>query len=146
MDFHASTLWWVAAGVLVAVELGTGTFYLLMLALGAACGAIAAHLGFASTAQVVAAALVGGGATALWHWKRQQSPPGAPPEANRDVQIDIGQPVSVEAWQAGGLARVSYRGATWQVRFAGTGTPAPGVHVIVAVEGNQLQVAPATAA
>jgi membrane protein implicated in regulation of membrane protease activity len=145
MDFQASTLWWVAAGVLVAVELGTGTFYLLMLALGAACGAIAAHLGFASTAQIAIAALVGGGATALWHWKRQQSPAGAPPEANRDVQIDIGHQVQVDAWQPGGLARVSYRGASWQVRFAGTGTPAPGAHVIVAVDGNQLQVAPAAA-
>ena len=41
MDFSAPTLWWVAAGVLVAAELATGTFYLLMIALGAA-GAAAA--------------------------------------------------------------------------------------------------------
>ncbi|MFN5166768.1 MAG: NfeD family protein, partial [Pseudomonadota bacterium] len=36
MDLSAPTLWWVLAGVLVAVELATGTFYLLMSALGAA--------------------------------------------------------------------------------------------------------------
>ena len=36
MDWSASTGWWLAAGVLVAAELATGTFYLLMLALGAA--------------------------------------------------------------------------------------------------------------
>ncbi len=35
----APALWWVLAGVLVAVELATGTFYLLMLALGAATAA-----------------------------------------------------------------------------------------------------------
>ena len=29
MDLSAPTLWWVLAGVLVAVELATGTFYLL---------------------------------------------------------------------------------------------------------------------
>ena len=34
MDFSASTLWWVAAGLLVAAEMLTSTFYLLMLAVG----------------------------------------------------------------------------------------------------------------
>ena len=143
MDFHASTLWWVTAGVLIAVELGTGTFYLLMLALGAAAGALAAHAGSSSAVQVASAAVLGGAATALWHWKRSGATKAAPAQANRDVQIDIGQQVQVEAWQDGGTARVSYRGASWQVRFAGHGTPAPGTHVIVAVDGNQLRVAAA---
>ena len=30
-----TTMWWVLAGTLVALELATGTFYLLMLGLGA---------------------------------------------------------------------------------------------------------------
>ncbi|MDH4106316.1 MAG: NfeD family protein, partial [Gammaproteobacteria bacterium] len=58
-----ATIWWVLAGVAVAVELATGTFYLLMLALGMAAGAIASHLGFGVPLQIVAAAAVGGGAT-----------------------------------------------------------------------------------
>ena len=29
-----STIWWLMAGITVAVELMTGTFYLLMIALG----------------------------------------------------------------------------------------------------------------
>ena len=41
-----STIWWLAAGIVVAAELLTGSFYLLMLALGLAAAAIAAHLGF----------------------------------------------------------------------------------------------------
>ena len=45
MDWNASTGWWLAAGVLVVAELATGTFYLLMLALGLAAGALAAHAG-----------------------------------------------------------------------------------------------------
>ena len=45
MDFGLATGWWLLAGVLVAVELLTGTFYLLALALGAAAAALAAHAG-----------------------------------------------------------------------------------------------------
>ena len=35
MDSNWATVWWIAAGVLIAAELATGTFYLLMLAVGA---------------------------------------------------------------------------------------------------------------
>ena len=37
-----STVWWLVTGGLIAVELLTGTFYLLMLSLGAAAAALAA--------------------------------------------------------------------------------------------------------
>ena len=43
-----STIWWLCAGAAVAVELLTGTFYLLMLATGLAAAAVAAHLGAGS--------------------------------------------------------------------------------------------------
>jgi membrane protein implicated in regulation of membrane protease activity len=143
MDWDASTLWWVAAGVLVAAELYSGTFYMLMLALGCAAGALAAHAGMRPSAQVVAAALVGAGTTAVWHFKRARSPRSAPADSNRDVQMDIGQSVRVPAWDSDGSARVSYRGSTWNISFRGPGAPAPGEHVIVAVQGNRLIVAPA---
>ena len=144
MDFSAATQWWVVAGVLVAVELATGTFYLLMLALGAAAGALAAHAGLPMTGQIVAAAFVGGGTTALWLWKRGKThTKPAPPESNRDMQMDIGRQVHVTAWADDGTARASYRGASWQVRYAGKGSPAPGAFVIVAVDGNVLRLAPA---
>jgi len=144
MDGSGSTLWWVVAGLLVAIELASGTFYLLMLALGAAAGAIAAHLGAGLDVQLVAAALVGGGATAIWHFKRFRAPRSAPAEANPDVNLDIGQSVRVDAWAADGTAQVSYRGASWAVGYRGAGTPAPGEHTIVAVQGNRLLVAPRT--
>ena len=143
MDWNASTWWWVVAGVFVAAELATGTFYLLMLALGCAAGALAAHAGLGSTPQMVAAALVGAGATAGWHVKRMRQPAQGPTESNRDVILDIGSPVQVPAWGHDGSARVTYRGAAWSVRFAGPGQPLPGEHVIVALNGNELRVAPA---
>ncbi len=145
MDLSAATQWWLAMGVLVAAELATGTFYLLMLALGCAAGALAAHAGLGVTMQIVAAALIGGGATAAWHAKRARQPRAAPAETNRDVHLDIGQFVRVEQWDADQSARVNYRGASWAVRFAGKGTPLPGEHVIVALNGNELRVAPAAA-
>ena len=143
MDFGLATAWWLLAGVLVAVELLSGTFYLLALALGAAAAAIAAHAGAGFTGQLVTAALVGGGSTALWHYRRARQPRSAPAERKRDVNLDIGQTVRVEAWDDEGLAQVHYRGARWSARFGGTGPRKPGMHVIVALRGNQLELAPA---
>jgi len=144
MDWSAATWWWLAAGALVAVELASGTFYLLMLSLGCAAAGLLAMAGLGSITQTVGAALVGGGATALWHLKRARSPRSAPIESNADANLDIGQAVRVDAWDADGSARVKYRGAAWSVRFAGNGEPAPGEHVIVAIHGNRLSVAPST--
>jgi membrane protein implicated in regulation of membrane protease activity len=143
VDLSAATGWWIAAGVLVAVELTTGTFFLLMLALGAAVGAVAAHAGLGLSAQVVAAALLGGGAVVAWHLKRSKQPNAEPAERNRDVNLDIGQSVHVGEWQADGTARVHYRGTAWSVRLAQGAAATPGPHVIVAVQGSELSVAPA---
>ena len=143
MELSSPTLWWLLAGALVAAELATGTFYLLMLAVGCAAGALAAHLGFSASTQVVFGAVVGMAATALWHAKRARQPRSAPAESNRDVNLDIGQTVVVRAWGEDGSAQVHYRGANWSAAFQGEGTPAPGVHAIVAVRGNQLVLAPA---
>jgi hypothetical protein len=82
LDWNAPTWWWLAAGALVAAELATGTFYLLMLALGCAAGALAAHAGAGATAQVVVAALLGGGATVAWHLQARPHP-GGPGRATR---------------------------------------------------------------
>jgi len=145
MDFSTATFWWVAAGLAVAIELATGTFYLLMIALGLGAGAIAAYAGLGVSAQVIVAALIGGGATALWHWRRFQQPQSAPARENRDVNLDIGERVHVSTWADDGTARVSYRGSTWAAR-AQPGAPlAPGEHVVAAVEGNWLVLAPAVA-
>ena len=143
MDFSASTFWWVAAGAAVAAELATGTFYLLMIALGLAAAALAAHAGLGSSGQIACAALVGGGATALWHWKRFKQPQSAPAHQNRDVNLDLGDRVQVAAWAGDHTARVQHRGSSWTARLAPGAPAAPGEHVVTAVEGNWLVLAPA---
>ncbi len=142
MDLGLSTFWWVLAGLAVVAELATGTFYLLMMALGMAAGAVAAHLGLSPSLQIVTAALVGGGATALWHWRRMQHPRSAPAAENRDVNLDIGERVSVAAWGADRTARVSYRGSMWTARLQPDAPAQSGEHVVKAVEGNWLVLAP----
>ena len=138
MEFSSFTAWWIIAGSLVIAELLTGTFYLLMLALGAVGGAIAAGLGLSLPFQLVAAAAVGGGATALWHWRRARRPRSAPSHMNRDVNLDIGEQVTVSRWETDGTTRVSHRGSTWAARLAAGSDDSPGSYVVIAVEGNHL--------
>jgi len=138
MSWAASTAWWVVVGLLVAIELATGTFYLLMMALGATAAALAAHAGASLSIQLVVAAAVGGGAVTGWHLRRKRQPAAPPTGANRDINLDIGTRLHVPAWNADGTARVPYRGATWSVRHGGSGPPSPGDHVIVAVQGSEL--------
>ncbi len=143
MDLSAATGWWVVAGLAVAAELATGTFYLLMIALGLAAGAVAAHFGFSAPMQVVAAAVIGGGATLAWHWHRR-STKGAERAVheNRDVNLDIGERVHVDAWAGDRTARVQHRGSSWGARLAPGAVPHAGEHVVSAVEGNWLVLTP----
>ena len=142
MDLSAPTWWWLAAGVAVAIELTTGTFYLLMVALGLASAAVAASLGLGVNSQIVCAALVGGIATAAWHWHRYRQPQSAPARENRDVNLDIGGRVHVQAWAADRTTRVQYRGSVWIAHLAPGATAGAGEHVVSAVESNWLVLAP----
>jgi membrane protein implicated in regulation of membrane protease activity len=142
MDMSPTTIWWVAAGLAIAAELATGTFYLLMIALGLAAGAIASWAGGSVTTQVVVAAVLGGATTAIWHWRRAQQPRSAPARENRDVNLDIGEQVTVTAWAADGTTRVPYRGTLWTARLQPGSPSAPGLYRVAAVEGNWLVLAP----
>lgn len=138
MDWNWVTVWWIAAGLLVAAELATGSFYLLMLAVGAAAGALAAHLALGVSLQMLAAALVDGSAVFALYRRRASAPAAAPASRNPDVNLDIGQTVHVDTWSAEGLAQVHYRGAAWQARYIGDTPAQGGRHVIRAVEGSCL--------
>lgn len=133
--------WLAAAGVTVILELFSGTFYLLMIAIGLAAGSAAALLGLGGAVQLLVAALVGAGATVALrrsrYGKQQERV-----EAGRDpnVNLDIGQTVHVPEWQDN-AARVMYRGALWDVELAPGGTAAPGQFTIREVRGSRLIVA-----
>ncbi|MBS0292787.1 MAG: NfeD family protein [Proteobacteria bacterium] len=142
MTLEASTLWWLMAGVAVAIELLTGTFYLLMLAIGLAAGAIAAHLGMGTTAQILVSAVVGTG-TVLGAYLARRSRPGDPSaRAERSVNLDVGETVFIDAWQPDGTAIVRYRGASWTAIHRPGVTPTIGAHRVAELVGNRLLVDP----
>ena len=142
MDVSIASWWWVAAGMAVAAELATGTFYLLMIGLGLGAGAVAALLGVSVAVQVITASAVGGGATAIWHLSRRHQPPAAAARENRDVHLDIGERVTVTAWANDRTARVTYRGSNWTARLAVGAAPVNGEHRVVAMENNWLVLTP----
>ena len=135
-----TTIWWVLAGLAVVAQLMTGTFHILMLAAALAAGALAAMLGGTLILQLLAVAVVGAGAVVAWYFARKGRPTEPPAEANRDVIMDIGETVQVEAWNPDGTATTRYRGAQWTVFHRPGETPQPGAHRVAEVIGSRLLV------
>lgn len=129
--------WFLAAGLLVILELFVGTFYLLMVAIGILAGGIAAAFGATMPIQSLIAAVVGVVATLLLrrYSRKTRSAATRDPNAN----LDIGRSISVAAWHDG-TARVMYRGALWDVDLAPGGNPAAGQYTIRELRGSRLIV------
>ena len=140
---NTATLWWVAAGALIAAELLTGTFYLLMVSTGLAAAGLAATLGAGVVAQLIISALISTGATLAWRAWRSSHPDRQPANTNPDVHLDLGETVHVENWSADGTGTTQHRGAQWQVALASGHSATPGPQRIVGMEGNRLIVQPA---
>lgn len=126
-------VWWIAAAVLVGLELGTGTFYLLAVGVAFAGGGLAAWLGASMPMQM----LIGGVLSVVavyvahhWRTKRATRPPLLP--------LDHGQAVRIDFWNSDGTARVSYRGTQWNAELAHPGGPRADTMYIVNTRGSTL--------
>ena len=131
-------VWAIVALVLVIAELLSGTFYLLMLAVAAFGAATAAYVGQSFPVQAIVAVLLGAGGCYGVHVYRARS------SGKRMAPIDAGMPASFENWLDPGarLARVRYRGASWDARVEGSDSLEPGAMLVVlAADGNTLKVA-----
>ena len=137
---EASTLWWILAGITIVAELLTGGIYLLMIALGLASGAVAAHLGLSTPFQISAAAAVGVLAVFLCRRIRGRRMPELPAAANPDLNLDIGETLHVPEWNSDGTARIPYRGSRWTVVLRAGSMPAAGLYRVIEVHGNRLTV------
>ncbi|WP_354682285.1 NfeD family protein [Cupriavidus necator] len=135
-------IWFVAAVGLVIIELNTGTFYLLMVAVGLAAAGVGALMGLSAAAQTVTAAVVAAVLIAGLRRTRLGKLRRGNAATDPNVNLDIGQELDVPAWDAHRRARVPYRGADWTVELAPDCTAAPGRHRIVAVRGSTLVVSP----
>ena len=127
-------IWLVAALVLVGAEMLTGTFYLLVVAVGVATGGAAAWLGASLTTQFIIASVIGlVGVAVLNRWKSVQPSPTAPEQS-----LDVGASVHVESWNEDGTARVLYRGTQWNARLVTATTLRTNPMYIHATEGSTL--------
>jgi len=134
-----STVWWLLAGAAVALELLSGTFYLLLIGIAFAAAAVSTHLGLVPAGQFVVAAVVGIGAVLVWYLTHRGAP-SVPSQASRDLNLDVGENVHVEAWNPDGTGTVRHRGAQWTVVVRPGATPVTGLHRVVEVVGNRLVV------
>jgi membrane protein implicated in regulation of membrane protease activity len=135
-----STLWWLLVGAAVALELFTGTFYLLMLAVGMVAAALAAHAGVGLSVQLIVAAVIGSAAVFAWHLIKRRRPSDPSVRAMRSVNLDVGEVIQIEEWLPDGTASVKYRGAQWTVILRAGTTPVPGAYRVAELVGNRLLV------
>lgn len=125
--------WFMLALVLVGLEMATGTFYLLVLAIATAVGGVAALLGWAMPVQLALVALAGVvGIVVLRRWKGGRV-------SNLDEQsLDVGLPVKVLAWHADGTARVFFRGAEWDAELDTPASGREGAFYVKAMRGSVI--------
>lgn len=137
-------IWTVLALAVVILELFTGTFYLLMIAIGLLAGAVAALLGMGVPVQFIAAAMVGVIATYVLYNSRLGKIQKTDAARDPNVNLDIGQTLHVAKWklEAGSppVARVMYRGAQWDIELAPGGVAEAGQFIISEVRGSRLIV------
>lgn len=131
---------WALVGLtLVIIELTTGTFYLLILGIAAFGAALVAWLGQPFPVQAIVGSVVAIGGCYGVHVYRAKN------AAHQMPSVDAGQPATFENWvDAGGsLARVRYRGASWDALIEPTAgaEPAPGTTLyVISTHGNTLKV------
>lgn len=128
--------WAILGLTLVIVELLTGTFYLLMLGIATFGAAVAAYFGFEFPVQALVAGVVAvAGCYGVYEYRARNA-------SQQMAPVDAGQPANFEGWidQGARLARVRYRGASWEARVAGDAPEAGGVVYVLNAHGNTLEV------
>ena len=131
---QAYVLWFIAAGVLLGIELATGTLYVLMLCVAAAVAALVAMTNVGLPVQLAVAAIVAvAGTMGVAGWRRRQ-----PVTRNLASHPDVGMSVRVESRNPDGTLRVAYRGTQWDARLRGAHDHADQPLYIVQVDGTLL--------
>ena len=139
--------WLVIAGVVVVLELCSGTFYLLMIAFGLVSGALAAYLGCSHEVQLIVVAVVAALSTVVLRRSRFGVRDKVVASRDPNVNLDIGQVIVISDWQHNSVvglhkARAMHRGALWDVEYVSSEPAHPGRYTIVEIRGSQLIVEP----
>ncbi|MFM9912215.1 MAG: NfeD family protein [Methylophilaceae bacterium] len=127
--------WFLTALVLAALEMATGTFYILVIGIAFAVGGLVALAGFDLTMQIAFSAVAGVAGVILLQRKKRKTP------SADMIDPNIGEQVKVLAWGEDGKVRVSYRGSSWDAELEHVDTPKDSTLYIKAMRGSVLILA-----
>lgn len=134
--------WVVVAGMLAVAEMMSGTFYLLLAALGALAAGAASFVGAGMTVQILIAA---GVTLANWFVLKKIRPDQTATDHRRnpDVNSDIGETVRIQSIDPSGKIKVFHRGAHWDAAMD-NGYPAElnVDYIISKIDGIKLILSP----
>lgn len=132
-----TTIWMIAAIVAASLEMFTGTFYLLAIALGGFVAAAASWLGAGFSVQLLALAVATAAGAVGVRFLRPKK------DASEALQHpDEGRIVTVEKTEASGGAVVRYRGTLWRAVAKDGRALTPGRWRIAKVDGAALVLEP----
>ncbi len=130
--------WLLISGSLVAAEIFTLSFYLLLAGIGALVASGVAATGYDSAAQLIAATgvtLIGWAALQKYNPKHQHPDSRTNPALN----MDIGNTVRINSIDANGKISVILRGANWEARIEDGSEPDTTVgYIITKLDGSIL--------
>ena len=129
----AYIIWFLLALILLAAEMATGTFYLLVLAIALATSGIAALFDLPLPMQITLGAVVGMAGTIILRRSKITRP-----ESAQNQNLDIGQPVRILHWREDGTLRVIYRGAEWDAEVIAADTRRDQPLFIESMRGSTL--------
>lgn len=127
------TYWFLLALLLAALEMATGTFYLLVLGIAMAVGGLASLLNASFALQLVLSAVAAvAGTIVLRQMKARTATPSSA------SSLDVGQPVKVLSWRDDGTARALYRGTEWDAEPENHSVPRDTTLYIRSMHGSRM--------
>lgn len=124
--------WFLLSLILLAMEMATGTFYLLIASIATAMGGLAAWLSAGVEWQYTLSALTAvTGTLGLRLWKSRHA-------GKANIDLDAGQSVQILTWLDNGCARVLYRGTEWDAEPETAELSHEGIFYIKEMRGSSL--------
>jgi membrane protein implicated in regulation of membrane protease activity len=138
-----SWIWFGLAVLALIGEVLSGTFYLLVIAAAFGLAGLGAWFGLTWALQMVIVAVTAMlGIFVLRRLGILRKVGRTDDRRDANVNMDIGQPIQIDAWREDGTARARHRGAEWEVKLVPDAPRAPGMYTIVEVRGSQFLVTP----
>ena len=139
---QAAWIWFGLTALALIGEVSTGTFYLLVVAVGFAAAGLIALTDLGIAVQIVVCIVAIAIAMVILRKTGVLKKRGSNPSTNASINMDIGQTVNIEAWTAQRTARVWYRGTHWEAELIPGVEAVQGQHIITETRGNTLVVTP----